>query len=132
MSHKTVNATLATNARLNQTKTNAKRIHNALKARHNINHSLKKARNAKKSKKNLMDTQKTKRKDGRISQESNLKRRQANRTKSIVNSSEDFAKIIKSLNEKIQEYSIMQEIDQSIMCVYVALLAIIYIINVCV
>ena len=130
MSYKTVNAHTATSTRLNQNNINNARIHNALQARHNINDSLNKARNAKKVKKTLTSTHKSKRKHGRISQESNVKRRQAKQRQSIVNSTNDLNKLIKSLNAKIQEYSAMQEIDQCIMCVSVVLQSMLCVITV--
>ena len=118
MSHKTSNAHLATNARVNLKKFNNSRISNALNARHNDIDSLQKARKTKKYKKESTKTHKANRKVGRTSQNCNSKRRQTNQIQSIVNRNADLTKLIELVNQKIQEYSVMQQIDESIMCVY--------------
>ena len=118
MSYKISNAQFATNARLNAQKFNKTRITNALNARHNVTESLSKARKSKKYKKDSTSTLKANRKAARISQNSNSKRRQTKKRQSIINSNDDLIKLIESLNQKIQEYSALQQIDQSIMCVH--------------
>lgn len=122
MSHKTCNAHLATNARLNLQKVNKTRVRNALNARHNDSDSLKKARNIKKYKKDSTKTHKANRKVGRTSQNCNSKRRQSNQIQAIVNSNTHLTKLIDLLDQKLQEYSAMQEIDESVMCVFVSVI----------
>lgn len=125
MSHKTCNAHLATNARLNVQKVNKTRVRNALNARHNDTDSLKKARNIKKYKKESTKTHKANRKVGRTSQNCNSKRRQSNQ----INSNAHLTKLIDLLNQKLQEYSAMQQIDESIMCVFVYVIKNIFVCN---
>ena len=118
MSHKTCNAHLATNARLNLQKVNKTRVKNALNARHNDSDSLKKARKIKKYKKESTTTHKANRKVARTSQNCNSKRRQSNQ----INRNAHLTKLIDLLDQKLQEYSAMQEIDESVMCVFVSVI----------
>ena len=129
MSHKTCNAHLATNARLNLQKVNKTRVRNALNARHNDSDSLKKARNIKKYKKESTTTHKANRKVARTSQNCNSKRRQSNQIQSIVNRNTHLTTLIDLLNQKLQEYSAMQQIDESIMCVFVSVIKNIFVCN---
>lgn len=129
MSHKTCNAHLATNARLNLQKVKKSRVTNALNARHNDIDSLQKARKIKKYKKESTKTHKANRKVGRTSQNCNSKRRQSNQIQSIVNRNAHLTKLIDLLNQKLQEYSAMQEIDESIMCVFVYVIKNIFVSN---
>ena len=119
MSHKTANANSATNSRIKQDQLKKSRIQNALQARHTTTDSLHKARNAKKRKTASIGQSKVNRQAGRLSQKSKTKRRETHQMKSIVNANNDFNKLIEGLNQKIQEYSTKQQIEQSIMYVYI-------------